>query len=150
MARSDTTIDLTDAEKRDLIAIIQTGKPLPGRDRFMLFEDKREVELVWNGKTRDVCTTVPRRGFVHRDDLRAAHPDAGFAGGGWVDPCASRSPRKRIHARRLQRGLRPSAVRQRGDLAQGVRSQRSNSPRQHRVIDIFGNDTMTMPPWSVD
>ena len=26
------------------------GKPLPEKYRFMLFEDKREVELVWNGK----------------------------------------------------------------------------------------------------
>lgn len=149
MARSDTAIDLTDAEKRDRIALIQARKPLPERDRFMLFEDKREVELVWNGKTRDVCTTVPRRGFVHRRDLRPAHPDAEFAGGRWVDPCALRSPCKRIYARCLRRGLRPSAVCQRGDLAQGVRSQRSNSLRQHRVIDISGNDTMTILPVSV-
>jgi hypothetical protein len=26
--------------------------------RFLLFEDKREVELVWNGKTSDVCNIV--------------------------------------------------------------------------------------------
>jgi hypothetical protein len=58
MPRPDPTIHLTDAEKRDLIALIQAGKPLPEKYRFVLFEDKREVELVWNGKTRDVCTTV--------------------------------------------------------------------------------------------
>ncbi|MGH8042829.1 MAG: hypothetical protein ACREPN_12415, partial [Rudaea sp.] len=50
--------DLTDAEKRDLTQLIQAGKPLPEKYRFILFADKREVELVWNGKTRDVCTTV--------------------------------------------------------------------------------------------
>ena len=50
--------ELTDAEKRDLIALIQAGKPLPEKYRFMLFEDKREVELVWNGKSREVCTTI--------------------------------------------------------------------------------------------
>lgn len=50
--------DITDAEKRDLTQLIQQGKPLPEKYRFILFEDKREVELVWNGKTRDVCTTV--------------------------------------------------------------------------------------------
>ena len=50
--------DLSDAEKRDLIALIQQGKALPEKYRFVLFEDKREVELVWNGKTRDVCTTI--------------------------------------------------------------------------------------------
>lgn len=50
--------ELTDAEQRDLVTLIQQGKSLPEKYRFILFEDKREVELVWNGKTRDVCTTV--------------------------------------------------------------------------------------------
>lgn len=27
-------------------------------DRFLLFEDKREIELVWNGKSREVCTAM--------------------------------------------------------------------------------------------
>jgi adenine-specific DNA-methyltransferase len=43
MPRPDSTIDLTDAERRDLIAMIQPGRPLPEKDRFVLFEDKREV-----------------------------------------------------------------------------------------------------------
>jgi site-specific DNA-methyltransferase (adenine-specific)/adenine-specific DNA-methyltransferase len=68
---SGPTIDLTDAEKRDLIALIQAGKPLPEKYRFILFEDKREVELVWNGKTRDVCTTVlPFQTLEHVDEPR--------------------------------------------------------------------------------
>ena len=46
MARHDSTVDLSDAEKRDLIALIQSGKPLPDKYRFILFEDKPEVELV--------------------------------------------------------------------------------------------------------
>ena len=50
--------ELSDAEKRDLIQLIQQGKSLPEKYRFILFEDKREVELVWNGKTREVCTTI--------------------------------------------------------------------------------------------
>ncbi len=75
--------DLSDAEKRDLIALIQAGKPLPEKYRFLLFEDKREVELVWNGKTRDVCTTVlPFQSLEHvdeprqeKDETRAAQQD---------------------------------------------------------------------------
>ena len=64
--------DLTDAEKRDLVQLIQAGKPLPEKYRFMLFEDKREVELVWNGKNRDVCTTVlPFQTLEHVDEPRA-------------------------------------------------------------------------------
>src|SRR5437773_12313315 len=50
--------ELSDAEKRDLIQLIQQNKPLPEKYRFVLFEDKREVELVWNGKTLEVCTTI--------------------------------------------------------------------------------------------
>jgi len=49
--------ELSDAEKPDLIKLINDGKPLPEKYRFLLFEDKREVELVWNGKSREVCTT---------------------------------------------------------------------------------------------
>jgi site-specific DNA-methyltransferase (adenine-specific)/adenine-specific DNA-methyltransferase len=65
------TYDLSDAEQRDLVGLIQQGKPLPEKYRFILFEDKREVELVWNGKTRDVCTTVlPFQTLEHIDEPR--------------------------------------------------------------------------------
>jgi site-specific DNA-methyltransferase (adenine-specific)/adenine-specific DNA-methyltransferase len=72
MARLDKkTYELSDAEQRDLISLIQQGKPLPEKYRFILFEDKREVELVWNGKTRDVCTTVlPFQTLEHIDEPR--------------------------------------------------------------------------------
>ena len=64
--------DLSDAEKRDLIQLIQADKPLPEKYRFLLFDDKREVELVWNGKTADVCTTVlPFQTLEHIDEPRA-------------------------------------------------------------------------------
>jgi hypothetical protein len=59
MPRPDSDkYELTDAEKRDLTKLIKDGRPLPEKYRFLLFEDKREVELVWNGKTREVCTTI--------------------------------------------------------------------------------------------
>jgi site-specific DNA-methyltransferase (adenine-specific)/adenine-specific DNA-methyltransferase len=63
--------ELSDAEKRDLIKLIEAGKPLPEKYRFILFEDKREVELVWNGKTREVCTSVlPFQTLEHIDEPR--------------------------------------------------------------------------------
>ena len=63
--------DLSDGEKRDLITLIQQGKPLPEKYHFLFLEDKREVELVWNGKTRDVCTTVLRfQSLEHIDEPR--------------------------------------------------------------------------------
>jgi len=73
MARHDKkSYELSEAEQRDLVTLIQQGKALPEKYRFVLFEDKSEVELVWNGKTRDVCTTVlPFQTLEHVDEPRA-------------------------------------------------------------------------------
>ena len=50
---------LTDNEIRDINRYLGKGKPLPEKYRFLLFEDKREEgELVWNGKTSEVCNVV--------------------------------------------------------------------------------------------
>ena len=49
---------LTDNEIRDINRYLEAGKPLPDSYRFLLFDDKREVELVWNGKTSEVSTAV--------------------------------------------------------------------------------------------
>ena len=49
---------LSEQEKQEIVRFIEAGKELPEKYRFLLFEDKREVELVWNGKSADVCTAV--------------------------------------------------------------------------------------------
>ena len=51
-------MDLTDNEIRDITSLLEKGKPLPDEYRFKLFEEKREVELVWNGKTNEVTNIV--------------------------------------------------------------------------------------------
>jgi len=51
-------LTLTDQEKQDILRYLEAGKPLPDKYRFLLFEEKREVELVWNGKTSEVCNIV--------------------------------------------------------------------------------------------
>ncbi|MDP1759899.1 MAG: site-specific DNA-methyltransferase, partial [Candidatus Woesebacteria bacterium] len=51
-------MQLTDNEKRDVIKYLEAGKPLPEKYRFLLFNDDREVELVWNGKTNEVTNVV--------------------------------------------------------------------------------------------
>ena len=49
--------------------------PLPDKYRFLLFGDKREVELVWNGKTNEVCNTVlPFQIIEQIDEPRLEHP----------------------------------------------------------------------------
>lgn len=76
MAREIAQYDLSDAKKRDLIKLIEQGKPLPEKYRFLLFADKREVELVWNGKTREVCTAIlPFQTLEHIDEPRKEQRD---------------------------------------------------------------------------
>ena len=95
MSRSvKNAYELTDAEKRDLVQLIQQGKPLPEKYRFLLFEDKREVELVWSGKPREVCATIlPFQTLEHidepRKEAREEQEDLFDAGGrqleGWTN-----------------------------------------------------------------
>jgi len=77
MPRPDaSSYELTDAEKRDLTELIKQGKPLPEKYRFLLFADKREVELVWNGKSREVCTAIlPFQTLEHIDEPRKEKRD---------------------------------------------------------------------------
>jgi len=51
-------MDLTDNEIRDITNLLEKGKTLPDEYRFKLFEEKREVELVWNGKTNEITNIV--------------------------------------------------------------------------------------------
>jgi len=63
---------LTDNEIRDIMKLLEAGKPLPEKYRFLLFEEKREVELVWNGKTNEVCNVVlPFQTIEQVDEPRA-------------------------------------------------------------------------------
>lgn len=62
---------LSQAEIRDIMAYLEAGKPLPEKYRFYLFDDRREVELVWNGKTPEVTNTVlPFQTIEHIDEPR--------------------------------------------------------------------------------
>ncbi len=66
---------LTEQEQQEIIRYIEAGKPLPDKYRFLLFEDKREVELVWNGKTSEVCNVVlPFQVIEQVDEPRAEKP----------------------------------------------------------------------------
>ncbi len=66
---------LTEQEKQEIVRFIEAGKPLPDKYRFLLFEDRREVELVWNGKTNEVCSLVlPFQTIEQVDEPRAEKP----------------------------------------------------------------------------
>jgi len=63
---------LTEQEQQDIIRYIEADKALPDKYRFLLFEDKREVELVWNGKTSEVSNIVlPFQVIEQVDEPRA-------------------------------------------------------------------------------
>ena len=49
---------LTDNEKRDAVKLIEAGEPLPEKYRFLLFDESKQVELTWNGKTDDITKIV--------------------------------------------------------------------------------------------
>ena len=67
---------LTEQEQQEIIRYIEADKPLPDKYRFLLFEDKREVELVWNGKTSEVCNVVlPFQVIEQVDEPRAEKPE---------------------------------------------------------------------------
>ena len=66
---------LTEQERQEITRFIEADKPLPDKYRFLLFEDKREVELVWNGKTNEVCNIVlPFQTIEQVDEPRTEKP----------------------------------------------------------------------------
>jgi DNA modification methylase len=69
---------LTEKEQQDIIRYIEADKPLPDKYRFLLFEDKREVELVWNGKTNEVCNIVLPFQVIEQVDEPRAEKDTNF------------------------------------------------------------------------
>jgi len=63
---------LTEQEQQEIVRYLEADKPLPDKYRFLLFADKREVELVWNGKTSEVCNIVlPFQVIEQVDEPRA-------------------------------------------------------------------------------
>jgi DNA modification methylase len=67
---------LTEQEQQEIIRFLEADKPLPDKYRFLLFEEKREVELVWNGKSNEVCNIVlPFQVIEQVDEPRAEKPE---------------------------------------------------------------------------
>lgn len=67
---------LTPNEIRDINRYLEAGKPLPDHYRFLLFAEKREVELVWNGKTNEVTNVVLPFQIVEQIDEPRKEGDA--------------------------------------------------------------------------
>ena len=66
---------LTDQEQQEIVRYIEADKPLPDKYRFLLFGEKREVELLWNGKTNEISNVVlPFQVIEQVDEPRAEKP----------------------------------------------------------------------------
>jgi hypothetical protein len=66
---------LSDQERQEVMRYLEADQPLPEKYRFLLFADKRQVELVWNGKTNTVCNVVlPFQTIEQVDEPRAEQP----------------------------------------------------------------------------
>src|ERR1039458_7470235 len=77
---------LTQQEQQEIIRYVEADKPLPDKFRFLLFEDKREVELVWNGKSSEVCNIVlPFQVIEQVDEPRAEKASDTALQGGLFD-----------------------------------------------------------------
>ena len=64
-------MNLTDNDKREIIQLIQDNKPLPDKYRFLLFEGRDEIELLWNGKNNNFSNIVlPFQIIEHVDEPR--------------------------------------------------------------------------------
>lgn len=51
-------LNLSDQERQEVQRCLDSNKPLPDRYRFLLFDNNRKAELIWEGKTDAVCDTV--------------------------------------------------------------------------------------------
>ena len=86
---------LTDNEKRDVVKLIEEGKVLPEKYRFLLFDESKQVELTWNGKSDEVTNVVLPFQIIEqideprREEVKMAQGSFDFASGrqmtGWTN-----------------------------------------------------------------
>ncbi|MGI9347927.1 MAG: site-specific DNA-methyltransferase, partial [Gammaproteobacteria bacterium] len=63
---------LTDEQIRDIIERLESRRILPDEYRFLLFGDKRDVELLWRGKTNQLANIpLPFQTIEQVDEPRA-------------------------------------------------------------------------------
>ncbi len=66
-----SNLNLSDNEKRDIQKYLTENKLLPDKYRFLLFDSTREVELIWNGMSDDIESSVlPFQTIEHIDEPR--------------------------------------------------------------------------------
>ena len=51
-------MNLSDVDRLELKSLIDRSQPLPERYRWLLFQEPRETEFLWPGKTHEVTSVV--------------------------------------------------------------------------------------------
>ena len=81
-------LELTDNEVRDITEALVKREPIDDKYRFLLFKNKRQIELGWNGKNQDICQTVlPFQTIEHIDEPRKEISDEQLS---LIDPISKR------------------------------------------------------------
>ncbi len=79
-------IYLAEQEKREIARLMEEGKPLPDKYRFLLFQDKEQVELVWSGKTSQTTNlALPFQTIENVDEPREEEPASAESQLGFFD-----------------------------------------------------------------
>ncbi len=79
---------LSETQLREIQECLEKSIPLDDKYRFLLFKDKREVELDWNGKDRTVCDVIlPFQTIEHIDEPRKEITDEQMS---LIDPVTKR------------------------------------------------------------
>jgi len=88
-------MNLTDNEKRDIVKLIEENKNLPEKYRFLLFNESKQVELTWNGKSDEVTNVVLPFQIIEQideprnEEVKMAQGSFDFASGrqmtGWTN-----------------------------------------------------------------
>ena len=72
-------LHLTEQEKQEVMRLVDAGQPLPDKYRFLLFQDKKQVELVWNGKSFETTRlALPFQTIETVDEPREEEPSRGY------------------------------------------------------------------------
>ena len=54
MGTTGESVVLSNDEKRDIVRLIEEGRNLPEKFKYLLFEDSRKVEVNWENKKQDL------------------------------------------------------------------------------------------------
>ena len=77
-------MDLNEEEKKKIISLIKAGHVLPDEYRWKLFKDPLESELIWPGKTHEVCkVSLPFQTIEHIDEQLKRKANKSVTNNGW-------------------------------------------------------------------